>query len=205
MISGVLKRILKSDKRMNDIFEDIIVSDNPKDDLVGFIAYSIFKIREIEFIENYEAKNGKRPTQRAMKQFRLNASGKQNISSYRREANELLNSFINKAIAKKTDDIRNILPERIIVNSESATKLFMYGVWQSVIGSFLFVLLTGILAFFYWSSQRGIGEVVKEIFLIEQSTEKEKLTPNQIRDNFILYDSSETIREELLDSLTKQK
>jgi ATP-dependent Zn protease len=46
---------------------------------------------------------------------------------------------------------------------------FWVGVWSSVIGSFIFILLLGILVFFSWSLKQGPRQAIELIFNVKIS------------------------------------
>ncbi|MEL6944235.1 MAG: hypothetical protein AAFO82_16360, partial [Bacteroidota bacterium] len=104
---------------------------------MGIVAFSIFQMREIEFIEKYKAEKGKEPSNHVMKQFLLTAASDQACNSYRTEANQLLNEFVNVSFGKKMDKLETILPDKINIENSTKPKSFFYGVLQSLTASFI--------------------------------------------------------------------
>lgn len=175
---------------MRDNFQEITNGKSPREDLIGIIAYSIFKMREKEYIENYKNKHSKEPSNRDLEQFKIGAIGKQNLDAYRNEATLILNNFIDLAVAQKTKNLKDIIPDKINIQNNLKEKGFFYGVWQSVVGSLIILIFPGLIYFFYWSSQRGIGEVFQEIFfykegIVDNKSKKEEETykPDLINKN----------------------
>ena len=108
------------------IYKDLVKDAMSKDkhDIVGYIAYSIYKREKIEHIEDLKKKNGgKEPTFEELEPFRMMAD--QRKDEYIKAANRVIQQYITE----------------VGVEYEKTNHGFMYGVWQSVVGSALFILV----------------------------------------------------------------
>ncbi len=75
-------------KTYNFIFKQLVQGKN---DLVGLIAYGIYKQHKIEFIEFYKAENdGQDPSEDACKTFAMTSCAESAINQYRETAESLL-------------------------------------------------------------------------------------------------------------------
>ena len=151
-----------------------------EDDVVGTIAYSIYKTDKIAFIDDYKnSHDGQEPSEDDFKRFHDMICTDGHISRYQMQALAVLNSFLNDTLsetAAQIDDdcknrhaqmLRGIVEEITtdIVNKQVPKiiqhqikplrpKGFWYGVGQSVLGAFIFMLLACGLIFMATLSQK---------------------------------------------------
>lgn len=187
-------------REYNVIYSKIIEGE---DDVVGTIAYSIYKRDKITFIKEYKNKhNDQHPTESDFKQFHEMICTEGHIGRYRMQAYDILNSFLNETLsemaAQINDDCKNnhqsMLKEIVentvndIINKKVSDivkkqidpikpKGFFYGVWQSMLGAFLFMIAACGLIFVATFSQR---EYTFTIGGSGQATVKEKTQGDSI-------------------------
>lgn len=137
-------------RQYNFIYEKLVKSDN---DVVGHIAYSLYKSDKIAFIEDFKQKNNDQdPTEQDFKPFHDTASMDSNISRYKMQAIQILQGFLDDTLSATTEQIendcknahKNMLKE---VVDDIKPKGFLYGVSQSVVGAFVFMALLCALMF----------------------------------------------------------
>ena len=68
-----------------------LVSD--KDDIIGSIAYALYKKQKIEWIKDFANKKGREPTKRDMESFHTMTNGDESLSHYREVAGNLAQEF----------------------------------------------------------------------------------------------------------------
>lgn len=188
-----------------------------EDDVVGTIAYSIYKRDKIAFIEEYKNKNnGQHPAESDFKQFHEMICTEGHIDRYHMQAYNILNSFLNETLsetaAQINDDCKNshqqMLKEiventvnDIIDNKVSdivkkqldpiKPKGFMYGVWQSLVGAFFFMLAACGLMFVATLSQREYSFTIGGS---GQATVKEKAQGDSIPKDKPLMNNTDIIK-----------
>ena len=86
------------EKKYNFIFEKLVSEDA---DLIGFVAYSIYKRHKIEFITEFKKLNSeKSPTESDCEAFRIASTTPSQIEKYKNEAESMLQEIVG-TIAKE--------------------------------------------------------------------------------------------------------
>lgn len=128
------------------------------DDLIGHIAYSIYKTKKINFIKEYREKNsGGDPTDQEFNKFHEFCND--HLQGYRLEAQGILLDYTNQALVEYSEDIDNEAldfkreieekyTEKLKITLEKQRAGFWKGVAQSIVGSFGFTVLLGVLFMF---------------------------------------------------------
>lgn len=164
-------------REYNQIYSVLV---DGEDDVVGTIAYSIYKKDKIAFIEEYKNKHGgQEPTEDDFKRFHETICVDGHINRYKMQAMNILESFLDEAlneiVAKIDNDcknrhdemLRNIVADiatNIVEKNAPAIiqeqlkpikpKGFWYGVGQSILGAFIFMILACGLIFMATLSQK---------------------------------------------------
>lgn len=118
------------------IYKDLVKDAMSKDkhDIVGYIAYSIYKREKIEHIEDLKKKNGgEEPTFEELEPFRMMAD--QRKDEYIKAANRVIQQYITE-----------------VVEYEKKSHGFMYGVWQSLTANLIWLALAML---FYFAIKYG--------------------------------------------------
>lgn len=138
-------------RKYNHIY-NLIVCDT--DDVVGHIAYSLYKSDKVQFIEGFKAKNnGQEPTEDDFCHFHDTYSLKSNVERYRMQATTILNNFLNNTLASTTKQIESdyILNQdnhlKGIISTMKPKHTFRNGVLQSILGAFVFAVIVAAFAF----------------------------------------------------------
>ena len=134
-------------RSFNYIYEKLVRSEG---DMVGHIAYSIYKKEKQAFISDWRLKNpGKNIPEEVLDTFHTSASTDVSIKNYRAAANDVLQSFTSKVLVQKISETekqclaeqQNQLKEIIKPISTSQIKQYIHGSIQSVIGAFIFAAI----------------------------------------------------------------
>ncbi|WP_394201532.1 hypothetical protein [Marinagarivorans algicola] len=143
----------------NTIYSDLVSSE---DDILGIIAYSVYKRQKISHLES--SKVGATSLQEL-------ASTPEQQDFYRQQAIGLLDNFAKLYLEEDMQDRDIVFQDKISELETSYTnKLrefkpsFWSGVWQSVVGAFVFVLCMGVLVFTLWAWKQGIVSAVEVAF-----------------------------------------
>lgn len=75
----------------NSIYEQLVKSE---DDLIGLIAYAIYKKHKIEFITSIKEKQGREPTTDECKIFFNASTTESQLAKYRNDAQSILSDVV---------------------------------------------------------------------------------------------------------------
>jgi hypothetical protein len=145
-------------RKFNYIYDQIV---NDENDLVGIIAYSIYKKNKVEYITKIKKEKSKKEiSETDLEEFvRLSCTATQ-IDNYRNDAKLFIKKYSQILLSDKLEEIEQVYKKKAVGS-------FFRGVFQSVIGSILFTIFLGLLIIILWSSKVGTKEVIENIFNIE--------------------------------------
>lgn len=138
----------------NYIYKRLVESP---DDIVGQIAYGLYKADKIEFIEKFKNEhNGEEPTEDDFKSFHSVSCLERTLERYKLAAESILQQFLDYNMESfqtqfAEDCINNhkeILADVVSdLKPMGAMKQFFFGLSQSVVGAFVFALLLAAIGF----------------------------------------------------------
>lgn len=137
-------------RQYNFIYKQLV---EDKYDVVGNTAYSLYKADKIKFIEDFKEKNGgKEPTEQDFQPFHDVCCLEANIERYRMQAITILQGFLDDTLSSTTKQIEKDVEANLKNTLKDITgkvtfKSFGYGVAQSIIGAFLFMIIMCALIF----------------------------------------------------------
>ncbi|MCX7067736.1 MAG: hypothetical protein NTW85_08610 [Methylococcales bacterium] len=136
-------------------------------DIIGIIAYGLYKRQKIEFIRNFEVKYGKAPTDDELKNFHDISNSQSQLESYRLRALELAKEFLETSLAAKANELEDYYDKKASDEIKSAKPKFWFGVAQGFVASFLFVLFIGSMVFFLQAANLGIKNAIEAAFNVQ--------------------------------------
>lgn len=149
-------------KPKHKVFSLMVKSEK---DIAGMIAYCIYKRKKIEFLEQkHKESGGNLSEDNALQFIEVNSMDGQ-INAHKEQANNVLKEYGNILLQRKLNEIEKYYRAR-------KWNRFAWGVAQSIVGSFLFTILVGVLFIFLWSFQLGMEEILEHIFNIEITNKK---------------------------------
>jgi Fe2+ transport system protein B len=147
--------------KYNFIYAKLVEDEN---DILGIIAYSMYKRQKIEYIQTIDKKYGREPTNEEFQSFYAISNSDSQLENYQSQAIALANQFLEEALAEKAQELEDYFSEKTRQEIRSIRPSFMSGVFQSLIGSVIFVLFLGLLVFFTWSLKQGPVQLIEAIF-----------------------------------------
>ena len=165
-------------RKYNFIYSKLV---DDKDDIVGHIAYSLYKNEKIEFIEAFKKENSREPNELELKTFHDSSCTKGSLERFRRMAFFILQEFTNQSLTDTIDSIqkdvisnhKKYLTETI---NEISPKGFMYGVYQSIVGALLFLLLMAGIVFAINLNKKGTTISINDSSMnVEQTIIKDSI------------------------------
>ena len=151
-----------TDKRTyNFIYSKLVSGEN---DVLGAIAYSVYKRQKIETIKECERKLGRPPSEEDLQHFKDFSNSPSQIKFYQDQSFSLAQLFIDETF---TEEIEQEISRRVRQEMAAMKPSFWYGVLQGLTASFLFVLAVGVLFFFTLSYNQGFEGAVENFFKIK--------------------------------------
>lgn len=150
-----MKMLGMSDRKYNCIYDKLVGTDN---DLVGLVAYGLYKKHKIEFITNIKETSNREPTDEECNAFFIASTADSQILKYRRDAEDLISEIVVGSAEEESRkyeidmlhdyqrSIRNVLPSDL------------KSVFLSIIGAFAFSLIAGIFYFIGGTSEKAIQD-----------------------------------------------
>lgn len=132
----------KQERPLVSFIYDKLVQD--EDDILGHIAYSVYKRQKIAHIKRICAeKNIDRVSDDDLKEFVAISQTDEQLQFYRERATQLANSFLDRSMKEELNAERDRLEREFLRDYKNHG--FMYGVWQSIVASFLFLVIGYVL------------------------------------------------------------
>lgn len=173
-------------RKYNFIYSKL-VEDN--DDVVGHIAYSLYKNEKIEFIEIFKEKNGIEPTESDLEPFHISSCTNGSLERFRRMAILILEEFTKEMLGRTIEDIeRDIMLNHKKYLRETVDEIkppsigmsYLHGILQSILGSILFLLLMAGIVFAINLNKKGATISINDSNVsIEQTTIKDSININK--------------------------
>lgn len=148
------------------IFNKIVADDN---DFVGMVAYTLYKRQKVEWIEKFSTDHQRQPTDDELEagftRFSLMPS---QLQSYREQAVDLLDVFLDQALYAKLDEAQQAIRDDAIV--KAVHKSTTQGVVENLIAGFIAALITLAASGLIWVAMQGPENLIKQS--IEQALSK---------------------------------
>jgi hypothetical protein len=150
----------------NRVYESLVKDDK---DIVGMLAYSIYKKQKQETIKEFIiSNNGTRPSATDLESFHNFATQRTQLEIYRKQATGITQGLANSLLKAKQKDIKEIIDRHL--SKSKGFWSYMYGVSQSLVANFLWLIIFILFSVYLWSLEHGPFETLKSI--IEKSGQK---------------------------------
>lgn len=135
-------------RKYSPLYKKIVKDER---DVVGHIAYALYKQAKIAHIEKYKADNGGAdPDEDYLNHFHNIACIEGEMERYRIQATRILQDFTQNTLDETKKDLEK---ETLELVKDIKPRSFWYGVGQGALGSFaLMLFLGGLMLFFVLSS-----------------------------------------------------
>jgi hypothetical protein len=138
-----------------------------KSDILGIIAYSLYKRQKIEYLSNIKDVEGRNATQEELKSFLSLTNSPIQLEFYKDQAAELGGIFVDEMLSEHIESMDRDFSSRVHAELSGLKNNFWSGVAQSLVGSVLFILFVGTIVFFSWSLNQGVENAIESIFNIK--------------------------------------
>lgn len=136
------------------------------DDLVGHVAYALYKRDKLKFCDEYSLKHSKPTSDAELAAFILAANLTTRIQGYRTEAERLLETMgeyqLEEAIAQLQVDFDEKLLRRL-----SEAKSWGRSIAEALLGSFVVAIFWAALVFALYANKVGFERMAKDIWGVD--------------------------------------
>lgn len=150
--------------KYNFIYAQLVQGE---DDLIGLIAYGIYKKHKIEFITQIKKEFDRDPTDEECQSFSAATNTESQLNSYRSQAETMLseavgniageeiNRFEKEMLRDYKDTLSSCIP--------SGRKSFWLSLFAGVVSTFLFSLIAGLFFFLGETSEKNTKEYTRQL------------------------------------------
>lgn len=148
----------------NFIYEKLVSSPS---DIVGMIAYSLYKREKVEYIREFKQRNGKDPEASDLHSYHLSTNTESRLSGYGVQAKEIAREFLEISLGTKVGEIES----KLLADYESTQigsdlrqlQKFWPSVFQGFVSSWLFTLSIGLIILLSALIRLGPKDVFVEV------------------------------------------
>lgn len=141
-------------------YSSIVEHDN---DMVGFIAYSLYKRDKIAFMAKTHDEAGRMPTEDEKMAFYRTSTLPGPVSAYRAQATYLMQQMYDDLLSVQTREIHDDYDKKLVEELKKKHP-FWESVWEHVAASFVIVAIGGLIALIYAGQHAGWGQMVSNVF-----------------------------------------
>lgn len=160
-------------RNYNYIYKQLVTDEK---DVVGHVAYALYKSSKIEFVEKFKQDHGGAlPSDEDLQPFHDMSCTASSIDRYKTKAIEITRDFLDTTLS---ETVRQIEQDYVATQDRRLESIieplkpmgrkeqFWRGVWQSVLGAFFFAII--VAAFVFITSYNKNDDSVKAGSQIEQ-------------------------------------
>lgn len=161
-------------KEYNYVYDKLVDSE---DDIHGIISYSVYKRQKIQFIKDFQENHNTHPDNNDLQQFNDLSRSDAQLDFYRNEASALTLKFLENVLESDLKEREDRFSRDVHDALKGYKPNHWFDIFKSAIGSFVFVLLTGVLYFSIWSltvSPKAAIEQVFDVKIISNTAQQKK-------------------------------
>ena len=176
---------LETVRKYNFIYSKLVQSD---DDLVGLVAYGIYKQHKIAFINDFKEKHKKEPNDSEYEIFFITSTTIDQLKKYRDQAETLISEIVSNTMLEEIknfeSDMLNNYEEKIESavkkNVPSNTKSLIIGIIGSIVGA---IILTAMMVGFYFVGNTVDTNKMKDVrqFIETHTKNTQNIQPDTIK------------------------
>lgn len=134
----------------NYIYKQLV---EDKTDIVGQIAYSLYKADKVEYINKFKGEHGREPNEGELKPFHDTSCLEGSLDRYKDTALSILKGFLDSTLSETAVQLESEIQANYIANVKKAVdqpsfwKRCLEGVLQSIIATVIIGLIVALIAF----------------------------------------------------------
>lgn len=142
--------------RYSSIYNELV--DKPNN-LVGLLAYSIYKQEKIDYVKHFEEDKGRPPEPSELKEFHHQAHLR--IAQYNEIAESRVSDLFDSLFKTQSEMLEEEYNKRLVQELKSFKPSWWAGVFQGVMGSILYSIFIGLIIFYLLYAQYGVGWLIQ--------------------------------------------
>jgi hypothetical protein len=157
----------------HNIFDDMIEDDN---DFVGKVAYSLYKQEKVAWVKHFNSENNVYPTKEEIQKFfHVPAARPESIKRFRKEAELVVNNFINITLSEELTSYKESLKDDAVLLQ--IKKPFRASVLEGMTAALLASFITASFSTAYWlysemQDSKRLEQLIKEAPISEDIKNK---------------------------------
>ncbi|MBR3895571.1 MAG: hypothetical protein IKJ42_00905 [Bacteroidaceae bacterium] len=163
-------------EKYNFIYEKLVTAE---DDLVGLIAYGIYKKHKIEFITQIKEELQREPTQEECRSFFAASTTESQLGNYRSQAEtmllEMVGNIAGEEIREYEKEMLREYKKEISACIPSNVKTFGVSILAGVVSTMLFTLIAGIFYFIGETSDQSTRDNIKQLMETVQTISSDSI------------------------------
>lgn len=112
------------------------------DDIVGALAYALYKEEKLQFITDFEQTHKREPTDEELACFHQTSNLPARLASYQDRAQGLLEDFMDDVLATELIEQQQAIKDDAVIQAINQKYGFWRGVGQNVVAGFLATAIT---------------------------------------------------------------
>ncbi|QLA18951.1 hypothetical protein [Desulfolutivibrio sulfoxidireducens] len=145
------------ERNYNRIFEKLA---GEPDDLIGLLAYGIYKREKIEYIQDFCGKNGRGPTDEELSLF--HDASLVRLEQYHKLAEVDLTAFLDSLAEEEVQAVSQEMDRRLKEELLKAKPSWKASIIQSFLGSVLFTFFVGMIVIIIIGWRYGVNTIIQE-------------------------------------------
>jgi hypothetical protein len=141
-------------------FKSLVIDDS---DLVGHVAYALYKRDKLKFCDSEKLRTGQPATQESIEHFIRGSSLDTRIESYRSEAERLLEQMTEYVLEDAIASVKREAEEELL-RKLSEAKSWWRSITESLIGSVAVAIVWAVLVFVVSANRVGPEKVIGDVF-----------------------------------------
>lgn len=149
--------VLNKKHRYSFIYSMLVSQD---DDFVGLVAYSIYKKEKIAHVKAFQEKHGRDPEPTELENF--HSSARNRIDQYKELAEHRVANFGEIIYSEKLESLETQYDLRIKEEIAKISPSWWKGVFQSIVGSFIYTISIGLVVMAILCAQHGLSWIFEK-------------------------------------------
>lgn len=135
-------------------------------DLVGLVAYALYKRDKLKFCEQFRGRNSREPTQNEIEAFIATSNLDTRVQGYRAEAELLLEAMTEYQLDDAIEEVRR-QADKELVRKLSESKSWSRSIAEALVGSIFVAVLWGTLVLVLYTNKVGFSQVAREALSLD--------------------------------------
>lgn len=160
--------------KQNFIYSKLVHDDA---DIIGMVAYSIYKKHKIEFIESVKSLHNREPNEEEWEAFAVSSNTDSQLSKYVSHADSIIASFVMNTAGEQIKDSERKMLEEYRENIKAVLPSNWKTIGMSILGSFIFSAVITLALILGAFSEKDKADMVEKYVKEPVKTETTVVAP----------------------------